>query len=181
MRRSVAILTVVILALLLLVLAGCDSADAGSDGGGGATAEFAIGDTNAQPAELFIIKGTDDQLSGARNFQIYLTGGGLTVDQLGPSGSGDVINLRLLVEGDTLAAGTYNYIFSSGGLAGVAVYVDYNFDTGEGEFYPIYGGSVVVGRPNGEYSFDFDLETSSDNIAGSYSGPAAEVIDLQEQ
>jgi hypothetical protein len=184
MRRSVPFLTVVLLGLLLLGLPGCDSASAGSDGGGGATADFAIGDTEAQPAELFIIKALDDQQSGARIFQVYLTGGGLTVDQFGPSGTGDVINLKLLVNGDTLAEGTYQYNQSSpaaGDLTGLNVYVDYDFSSNEGETHFISGGSVVVGRPNTEYSFDFDLQTSSGNISGSFSGPAVDVIDLQQQ
>lgn len=179
--RSLKLLTAILL-LTALALIGCDSGGAGS--GGGAAADFDIGETDAQPAELYVIKALDDEQSGARIFQLYLTNGEPTVDRFGPSGSGDVVNLKLLVDGDTLAAGTYQYDGTSptaGDLTGLTVYVDYDFQTNEGDTHFITGGSVAVGRPNGEYSVDFDLETDTGSIAGSFSGPAAAVLDLQQQ
>ena len=188
-RTSVAPARRVVLVLVVLTAAfaviGCPDAGASGDGGGsnggnGNGGSFEIGDMSAAPAKLYVTKGSVNEATGARIYNLYLTSSGASVSEFGPTGSGDVINIKLLSPEEDLASEKYMFGAGSGDLAGVVVYTDYDFSGGTdpNNEHPITGGEVDVSVTGTTYDLTFDLQTASGPIAGNFSGGADGEFDI---
>ncbi len=142
---------------------------------------FTVDGDHHDLGRLAIIDQGDQYNPGVRQFNVYLVSRGVDVGQLGPSGQGDAIALKLHAGDGDLAPGRYTFARAikpdAGQFNGFTVYTGYDFDAGSGASYAILDGHVDVSVTGDERTLEFDLKvspataTTTTRVRGRYEGP----------
>lgn len=181
--KNFKLMTIALLALCSLTTVSCDSDD--DSGSQSVVNEFSyLGTTYALTGGNLIEYGVDgDNGNGSFDFDILLTGDGITYDDASGdfSGVGEAVFLDLNSDNMTgLSDGTYVFAPDRDAFTIVdgGAFINYNLDTDTGMDIQAFSGNVVLSISGTNYDIEFNLVDASANpIAGTYNGTLTTIME----